>query len=74
MGIFGVASSTVAQRAKELGIRRALGAGHWSVIRESLRGTLGMVILGLAAGTAAAVTLPALRATRIDPLAVIREE
>ena len=43
MGIFGVASNAVAQRTRELGIRRALGAGGWSVIRESLRETLVVV-------------------------------
>ena len=114
IGIFGVASYAVAQRTKELAIRRALGAGRWSVIRESLRETSVVFVLGLAAGTIAAVVLvrltasviadllfgltatdaaniagaigvmvavalgacllPAYRATRIDPLAGIREE
>jgi ABC-type antimicrobial peptide transport system permease subunit len=114
IGIFGVASSTVAQRTKELGIRIALGAGGRSVIRESLRETLVVVAGGLAGGAVAAFvavrltasviadllfgltatdvtnlvaaigvmvvvalaacTLPALRATRIDPLACIRDE
>jgi predicted permease len=114
IGIFGVASSTVVQRRKELGIRRALGAGGWAVVRESLRETLAVVAIGLVAGAAlafvavrlaasviadllyglsatdtanfvlaigvmlmaalVACTLPALRATRIDPLSVIRDE
>ena len=114
IGIFGLASSTVAQRTRELGIRRALGAGGWSVIRESLRETLVVFVLGLTAGTLAAVVAvrliasviahllfgltatdtanvvaavavmaavavaacvwPAHRATRIDPLAIIRDE
>ena len=114
IGIFGVASYAVAQRTKELAIRRALGAGRWSVIRESLRETSFVFVLGLATGTMAAVILvrltasviadllfgltatdaaniagavavmvavalaacllPAHRATRIDPLAGIREE
>jgi putative ABC transport system permease protein len=114
IGIFGVASYTVAQRTKELAIRRALGAGRWSVIRESLRETTTVFAVGLLAGTAAAIglvrlmasaiadllfgltatsaaniaaavtlmiavaltacVLPAHRATRIDPLAGIREE
>ena len=114
VGIFGVASYTVTQRTKELGIRRALGANSWSVIREALRETSVVFALGLIAGTAAAwaivrytaslisdllfgltatdagnialavlvmlvvalaaCTLPASRATRIDPLRTIREE
>jgi predicted permease len=55
IGIFGVASYTVAQRTKELAIRRALGADRWSVIRESLRETMVVFGLGLVAGTLAAV-------------------
>jgi putative ABC transport system permease protein len=55
IGIFGVASYTVAQRTKELAIRRALGADRWSVIRESLRETIVVFGLGLVAGTLAAV-------------------
>ena len=114
MGVFGVASNAVAQRTRELGIRRALGAGRWAVIRESLRETLVVVAVGLAGGAVAAFiivrltasviadllfgltatdtanlvaatavmvvvalaacTVPALRATRIDPVAVIRDE
>ena len=62
IGIFGVASYTVAQRTKELAIRRALGAGWWSVIRESLRETTVVFGLGLAAGTLAAVA-----AVRLTP-------
>jgi predicted permease len=55
IGIFGVASYTVAQRTKELAIRRALGADRWSVIREALRETMVVFGLGLVAGTLAAV-------------------
>ena len=55
IGIFGVASYAVAQRTKELAIRRALGADRWSVIRESLRETMVVFGLGLALGTLAAI-------------------
>ena len=114
MGIFGVAAGAVAHRTKELGIRRALGAGTWSVIGECLRETLVVTTVGIVVGAIAAIvavrvsatfvadllfgitatdianvgaaialmavvalvacTLPALRATRIDPLTVLREE
>ncbi|HXT70602.1 MAG TPA: ABC transporter permease [Vicinamibacterales bacterium] len=114
MGLFGVASYSIARRTKELAIRRALGAGAWTIISESLRETVVVLALGLAVGTAAAIaavrfiasymegllfgltatdaanvtlavvvmvtvalaacTLPAYRATRIDPLTGIRED
>jgi ABC-type antimicrobial peptide transport system permease subunit len=61
IGIFGIASSAVAQRMKELGIRRALGAGQWVLVRESLRETLIVFGLGLSAG--ALVALVAVRLT-----------
>jgi predicted permease len=55
IGIFGVASYTVAQRTTELGIRMALGAGRWTVIRESLRDTLWVFCAGLTGGLIAAI-------------------
>jgi predicted permease len=57
IGIFGVASYTIACRTRELAIRLALGAGRWSVVREALRDTMVVFGIGLAAGTAAAVAL-----------------
>ena len=107
IGVFGVASFTVARRVNEFGVRIALGAGRWDVIRESLQDTVLVFSLGLVVGCAAAFvgarlagsmisgllfgltatdwtniagtgllmfvaaiaagTIPALRATRIDP-------
>jgi predicted permease len=55
IGLFGVASYAVAQRTSELGVRLALGASRWDVIREALRDTVHMFGLGLVAGTVAAV-------------------
>ena len=55
IGIFGVASYTVAQRTNELGLRMALGAGRGRVIVESLRDTMLVFTLGLGAGVLAAV-------------------
>jgi hypothetical protein len=55
MGVFGIASSAVTQRTKELGIRRALGAGQGVLIRDSLRETLALIALGLAVGALASI-------------------
>jgi len=55
IGIFGIAASSVAQRTTELGIRMALGADRWAVIRESMRDTTMVFGVGLAAGVAAAL-------------------
>jgi macrolide transport system ATP-binding/permease protein len=68
VGIFGVASYTVAQRTSELGIRMALGASRWSVIRESLRDTMTVFGAGLAAGIIVAVAAVRLTAGFISDL------
>jgi predicted permease len=68
IGIFGVASYTVAQRTNELGIRTALGANRWSVIRESLRDTMHVFAAGLAAGIIAALAAVRLTASFISDL------
>ena len=68
IGIFGVASFTVAQRTSELGIRMALGASRWSVIRESLRDTMQVFGAGLAAGIIAAIVAVRLTASFISDL------
>jgi len=68
IGVFGVASYTVAQRTTELGIRTALGASRWSVIRESLRDTMQVFGIGLAAGIMAAIVAVRLTASFISDL------
>lgn len=68
IGIFGVASYTVAQRTNELGIRMALGASRWSVIRASLRETMVVFGVGLAIGTIAAIAAVRLTASVISDL------
>jgi hypothetical protein len=55
IGLFGVASYTVAQRTNELGIRIALGANRWEVVRQSLHETVRLFAAGLIAGTVSAI-------------------
>ena len=68
IGIFGVAAYSVAQRTRELGIRMALGANHWSVIRESLRDTIWVFCTGLTVGTLVTVAAAQLAASLVSDL------
>ncbi len=54
VGLYGVMTYSVARRTNELGIRIALGAGARGVRWLVLRDTLGIVLVGLAAGLALA--------------------
>ena len=110
LGIYGVLAYFVSQRAREIGIRVALGAKPSAVFRMVVRQGMLPVIIGAAAGVtvampmttllrtllfgvqpidpptyaialaalagiaAAACAVPALRATRVDPLVALRDE
>jgi putative ABC transport system permease protein len=110
LGIYGVMSYHVAQRAREIGIRLALGAARREVIAVVMRQGLTMVAIGMAGGlaasaaitrvlrsllfgvsptdplvftaiavllaatAAAAIYVPARRASRLDPLIMLRSE
>ena len=50
VGLYGATSYQVSQRAREIGLRMAFGAGRGRVVRLVLRGALMPVALGLAAG------------------------
>jgi putative ABC transport system permease protein len=109
IGIYGVISFVVSERAHEIGVRLALGAGNRDIRRMVLRQGLGLALAGAAVGlpcalvashlmagllfgvrptdvpTFAAVAIvligvallasavPARRATRIDPMRLLRD-
>jgi putative ABC transport system permease protein len=110
VGLYGVLSCLVSERAREIGVRLTLGATPGDVIRLVLGRTARLVVLGTAVGFGAALLLnrflasflfdvtatdpmtfgavagllalaaglasylPARRATRIDPIVVLRSE
>jgi putative ABC transport system permease protein len=54
IGICGVVSYTVAQQTREIGIRMALGAPRFTVLRNVLHDAGKLVVIGTATGTATA--------------------
>jgi putative ABC transport system permease protein len=109
-GIYGVMAHMVTQRAQEMGLRMALGAGRRDVLSLVLGQGVKLAALGLALGVAGSIALtrviesqlynvratdpltfvtvtallavvglvatmvPALRATRLDPVTALRQE
>jgi predicted permease len=56
-GTYGVTSYLVTQRAREIGIRMAIGAQARDIVRAMLRGTALVVAVGVAAGLLTAMLL-----------------
>ena len=57
IGLYGVLSYTVTGRRREIGIRMALGARSWHVVRRVASVPVAMVCLGLALGSAGGVAI-----------------
>ncbi|HLK20088.1 MAG TPA: ABC transporter permease [Bryobacteraceae bacterium] len=55
LGIYGVLSYVVSQRTREIGLRMAIGASQWDIVRTILGYSAGLIAVGLAAGIAAAL-------------------
>jgi putative ABC transport system permease protein len=55
VGLYGVMAYMVEQRTGEIGIRMALGADRWRVVKMVLRGAFSQVGIGLAMGIPAAI-------------------
>ena len=74
IGLYGITSYGVVRRTGEIGIRTALGATSWSVIRLVLKGALSQIALGVAIGVPAAILAGRFLATQLyrvswsDPL------
>jgi putative ABC transport system permease protein len=57
VGIYGLMSYSVAQRARELGVRIALGAARRDVLRLVLRQGMSLALIGIGVGLATAFAL-----------------
>lgn len=54
MGVYGLVAFITARKTQEIGVRLALGATRWQIIRFNMVGTAAITIVGLVAGGAMA--------------------
>jgi predicted permease len=54
-GLYGVMAFAVGQRTREIGVRRALGAPRWTVLRNLFGRNFAQLAIGLALGLAAGI-------------------
>jgi predicted permease len=77
IGIYGVLSYMVGQRTKEIGVRMALGAQKFDVLRMVMRDGARMIIIGVILGLVGALALTRLMRTMLygvrptDPLTFV---
>jgi len=55
IGLYGVTAYSVSRRTSEIGVRTALGATQWRIVRLILRGAMTQIGIGLALGIPAAL-------------------
>jgi putative ABC transport system permease protein len=77
MGVYSLIAYLAARRTQEIGVRMALGATRWQVIRLNIRQALVITGLGLAVGTGLAIMLGRVMASALfglvslEPLPIV---
>lgn len=77
VGLYGVTAFLTASRTREIGVRMALGASGGDVRRQMLRESVGLTVLGLAAGWVLALAVGRLLSSMLyevsamDPLVLV---
>jgi ABC-type antimicrobial peptide transport system permease subunit len=64
-GIHAVVIYSISQRAREIGIRVALGASRWNIVRLLIADAVRFVLIGVASGIAMAVGVTRLLSTML---------